>query len=493
VVVFSERDIQTESPDEAFVRRCWKRDESDFSALKAAVAAQQIELLHINMHSVRFFKQPGFTEFLAWARSSGIVVVAQLHSTFTRDAMFTGIVSNADCILVHTEQNRLEVIANGARADQVLVIPHGVERMPELSSAERAETRARLAIPEKSQVILAFGFIQPHKGMEGVLEAVLQLRAQGKDVVGLIVGGINPSDPQSAEYRQRLEELAQQHNLTGMVRFIDGFVSDSEVTDYLRVADLVLMNYRSQHYEASGACSLAVGAGAVILTSGAPPFISFGDAVWHLTAGYPPALSADLLLSNPELYQTIKANCAEYARRFSWESVAQHLKEIYRGMGVIPEVVQQIAVTAVAPEVEVVTPAHTSEGDSSPDSTPLRVLIQNRPGTFTQRGGDTIVIEHTAEQLRKLGVQVTIDIEMKHDPKNFDIVHLFNFATPDLTRKLGERAKHAGVPFVVTTLLEDLALFHNQSHAAAEVLVEYVRRGQDHQVGEVEVGPAGIE
>lgn len=483
VVVFSERDVQLESTDEPFVLRCWKRDETDFSALKAAVATQQIEMLHINMHSVRFFKQPGFTEFLAWARSAGIVVVAQLHSTFTKDPMFSGIVSTADCILVHTAQNRLEVIANGARADQVLVIPHGVEKLPELSNSERAEIRTRLGIPENSHAIIAFGFVQPHKGMEGVLEAVLHLRGQGKEALGLIVGGINPSDPQSADYRKRLEELVVQHNLTGMVRFIDGFVSDSEVTDYLRAADLVLMNYRSQHYEASGACSLAVGAGAVILTSGAPPFISFGDAVWHLTAGYPPALSVDLLLSNPDLYQTIKSNCADYARSFSWETVAQRLKEIYRGLGFIPEAIEQVALSTAAPLAEDSNPEEIVESNRSGSETkPLRVLIQNRPGTFSQRGGDTIVIEHTTEQLKKLGVDVTIDIEMKEDPRNFDIVHLFNFATPDLTRKLGERAKQAGVPFVVTTLLEDLALFHNQSHAAAEVLIEYVRRGQDRDV-----------
>lgn len=60
------------------------------------------------------------------------------------------------------------------------------------------------------------------------------------------------------------------------------------------------MNYRSQHYKL-GACSLAVGAGAVVLSSLAPPFSPFGDAVWHLSAGYPVPLSVELLLSRPAL------------------------------------------------------------------------------------------------------------------------------------------------------------------------------------------------
>ncbi|NLF25632.1 MAG: tetratricopeptide repeat protein [Deltaproteobacteria bacterium] len=112
---------------------------------------------------------------------------------------------------------------------------------------------------------------------------------------------------------------------------------------------------------------------------------------------------------------------------------------------------------------------------------PLRVLMQNRSNTFTQRGGDTVVIEKTAAALRKRGVQVTIDLENSANPKDFEIVHLFNFVLSSLLRSQGERAFQAGVPFVVTTLYEDVNLFHNQSQVAAQFLMEYVGRGQDRQ------------
>ena len=109
----------------------------------------------------------------------------------------------------------------------------------------------------------------------------------------------------------------------------------------------------------------------------------------------------------------------------------------------------------------------------------IRVLIQNRPGTFTQRGGDTVVIEHARDGLRARGVDVTVDVEAKEDPRNYDIVHLFNFVTAELTKALGQRAKQAGVPFVVTTLCEDVQNFHNQSPAVARQLFEYISRGYD--------------
>jgi glycosyltransferase involved in cell wall biosynthesis/Tfp pilus assembly protein PilF len=486
VAIFSEQGVALERPDEPFVERCWRRGSDDFSALKSAVTRHGVEMLHINMHSVQFFRQPGFAEFLSWARQQHLVIVVQLHSTFTKHADFAAVVAQADCILVHAEQNRLEVIGNGARPDQVQVIRHGVEVLPKLVESQRSALREKLGIAADAKSIVAFGFVQPHKGMEGVLESVLHLRSKGITAQGFILGGVNPSDPNSAEYLRNLRTLSEEHGLGEAVSFVDRFISDAEVSEYLQAADLVLMNYRSQHYEASGACALAIGAGAVVATSGAPPFIDFGDAVWHLTSGYPPTLAAELLLTNASLYETVRSNAEQYAGAYDWGKTAVRLKEIYRQIGVIPTGVAEInaelpmVVTPAAQVEEPVTRVQTAAVSRQNDTArPLRVLIQNRPGTFTQRGGDTIVLEHTVRELKNLGVEVTVDVELTADPARYDIVHLLNFATPDLTQTLGQRAHAAGVPFVVTTLLEDVAMFHNQCNCAAQVLVEYVRHQQN--------------
>ena len=66
------------------------------------------------------------------------------------------------------------------------------------------------------------------------------------------------------------------------------YVSDEAVGEYLAASDLVMLNYKSHHIESSGACALAVGAGGVVATSLAPSMLAFGDAVWHMTSGYPP-------------------------------------------------------------------------------------------------------------------------------------------------------------------------------------------------------------
>lgn len=108
----------------------------------------------------------------------------------------------------------------------------------------------------------------------------------------------------------------------------------------------------------------------------------------------------------------------------------------------------------------------------------LRILVQNRPNALSQPGGDTVVMLKTIESLKKLGVEVTLDLECNHNPKNFDLAHLFNLATPDYTRALAQRLFNQGLPFVVTALIEDVPQFHNQSHAWGQYLCSYVQSGQ---------------
>lgn len=110
--------------------------------------------------------------------------------------------------------------------------------------------------------------------------------------------------------------------------------------------------------------------------------------------------------------------------------------------------------------------------------TKLRVLMQSRPNTFSQRGGDTTVLERLSQGLVALGHEVCVDLNAQQDPRTFDIVHLFNFATPALTQEFARRATAAGTPFVVTTLYEDIPDFHTQSHYVANKLIEYVHNGQ---------------
>jgi glycosyltransferase involved in cell wall biosynthesis/Tfp pilus assembly protein PilF len=486
VQVFSEVVASPPPQDSMPVLRCWRRGERELKELENAILASGVALVHCNVHP-EFFAEGALAGFLKRLRASGVKSIVHLHNTFSLQASLAALAEAVDRIIVHGEENRLQLVANGIDADRVVVMPHGVRKLPPLTQEQRYRARATRGIPEKAFLITAFGFVQPHKGMEGVIEGVLHLRAQGIDAHGCIVGQVMDADPGSRPYAAELKRLIAAHGLQQVIRFTDAFVPADEVTQYLQLSDVVLMNYRSAHYEASGACATAVGAGALVVTSLAPPFQCFGDAVWHLTSGFPLTWSLDLIAKNQKLRTYLGARANEYATTHAWPCIAASLRDLYREMGVRPTAHLSAEGTAGSPKPSAPQRISETHGENAmiptsnlrPDSQRLSILFQNRPNALTQPGGDTIVMQRTAEELRALGHEVVIDCASSARIEEFDLVHLFNFALPEVLRQQAERCAQANVPFVVTTLCEDVPTFHRQSWEAGRILMEYIQRGQN--------------
>ncbi len=477
-VVLAEDTPEVTQPDEEYVVRCWRRADastngrnSSLDAIRRVVEEQEVKLLHLNIHA-SFMPQPEFAALLAELRERGVRVCAQMHNLFTCEPSLRALMGAVDRIIVHTPENRLEAIANGASPEAVMVVPHGVHIRTPRQGETQEKLRESLNLPQGKAILCSFGFIQPHKGMEALLESVLHLKKRGIACHGVIVGSTRDDDPNSASYLDGLKGLVRDHGLSADISFVSSFVSDAGVGDYLAASDIIVMNYRSQHFEASGACSLAVGSGSVVMTSLAPAMMAFGDAVWHLTAGYPAGLAAEVILKDSRLKEVLCQQARLYAEQNSWRETAKKIIDVYRQVHFTPRA-QEREVKAERKEKTVTNSIPTRRAST------MRILFQNRPNTFAQRGGDTVVIERLKDGLERKGCHVVVDTDGSQLPTDFDLVHIFNFAVPDLTKAFAENAKRHGVPFVVTTLYEDLPLFHNQSHAVANRLVEYWQRRQD--------------
>lgn len=78
--------------------------------------------------------------------------------------------------------------------------------------------------------------------------------------------------------------------------------------------------------------------------------------------------------------------------------------------------------------------------------------MQSRIDLFDRRGGDTIQIEKTAEELRRLGVEVGVDCSAKLSLANVDLVHLFNLDWPAQTFLQAENAKRQNKPIVFSPI-----------------------------------------
>lgn len=82
----------------------------------------------------------------------------------------------------------------------------------------------------------------------------------------------------------------------------------------------------------------------------------------------------------------------------------------------------------------------------------MKVLMLGRIGLLETRGGDRIQVEHTAEELRRLGVEVDIKTDSNFDPLAYDIIHVFQLDWTPETYFYAKKAKQFKKPLVLSPI-----------------------------------------
>jgi hypothetical protein len=86
----------------------------------------------------------------------------------------------------------------------------------------------------------------------------------------------------------------------------------------------------------------------------------------------------------------------------------------------------------------------------------MKVLMLGRIGLLDAKGGDRIQVEHTAEELRRLGVEVDIKTDMDFDPSSYDIVHIFQLDWTPETYFYAKKANQFRKPLVLSPIHHDV-------------------------------------
>jgi glycosyltransferase involved in cell wall biosynthesis len=231
-----------------------------------------------------------------------------------------------DAVVAHTEHGRTRLIDElGLPPEKVQRIPHGVLRpWIDAFDVDLGRGGERLLPVDLSRVhgpvVLFFGLLRPYKGLDVLLEAWRGIEGAELWIVGMPRMDIAP-----------LRAAAPRG-----VRFITGFVSDSEVRAYFNRAYLVVCPYREA--EGSGVVFTALGNGTPLVLSdvGGFPEIGATGAARLVPPGDPDALRATLeeLLDSPEERAQMAAAASRAADGpYAWEDIAQRTLELYRRLG----------------------------------------------------------------------------------------------------------------------------------------------------------------
>ena len=110
--------------------------------------------------------------------------------------------------------------------DKIDLIPHGI---PDVPFADPNYYKDKFGV-EGRPVLLTFGLLSPHKGIENVISALPAIVREFPNVVYIVLGATHPNlvRDHGETYRLGLERLAKKNGVEKNVVFFNRFVDKDE-------------------------------------------------------------------------------------------------------------------------------------------------------------------------------------------------------------------------------------------------------------------------
>ena len=236
-------------------------------------------------------------------------------------------------IVCMTERSRdLLINLYETPAETVKVIAHGV---PDFIKKPQDELKQKYGL-ENRQLISTFGLIGPGKGLDAGIKAVAELVAEYPHIVYLILGQTHPMllRKEGEKYRQTLLDLVARLDLQQNVIFINKFLTDLELGDYLYMTDIYLSPYPNLDQAVSGTMAFAVGCGRAIVSTG----YAYANEVLRAGRGLlvpssdPHLLAQGMrqILDSHELRESLQDNAWQLGRTWTWFNVGREYISFFR-------------------------------------------------------------------------------------------------------------------------------------------------------------------
>ena len=213
---------------------------------------------------------------------------------------------------------------------KIVLIAHGT---PEFEYGKREFYKDKLHFSNKT-VLLTFGLINPNKGIETVLKALPSVIEKHPDLIYLILGKTHPQliKTSGEGYRLYLKRLIKKYSIQDHVDFLNIFVDEDNLKEYLSCADIYITPYLNEAQITSGTLAYAVSAGAAVVST---PYLHARDILsdgrgrlfdFNDSAGLSMLLNE--LLDKPDLTEKLRKKAYSYGRHVAWPKIGARYIEI---------------------------------------------------------------------------------------------------------------------------------------------------------------------
>jgi len=309
----------------------------DYQRAAEFLNAQKYEVVSLQ-HEFGIFGGDAGAHVLALLTRLDMPVVATFHTVLSHP---TSVQRNVLCQIAELSSIAV-VMSEKAReflhtvydvpVEKIEVIPHGI---PDFPFVEPGSAKAKLGFAAKP-VILTFGLLSPNKGIEVVIDAMPLILKSRPDAVYVVLGATHPNlvRQEGEAYRENLMARAQELGVQGNVVFLDQFVDQPTLLDFISMCDVYVTPYLNESQMTSGTLAYSFGLGKAVVSTPywhACELLAEGRGVlvpFHDSA----ALGSEItgLLTDDVRRQAMRVRAYSESRSMTWERVGERYHAVFQ-------------------------------------------------------------------------------------------------------------------------------------------------------------------
>lgn len=247
---------------------------------------------------------------------------------------------HAGAIIAMT-RNSATLLANlyEAPAEFISIIAHGV---PEFKKQD-SDVLKRKHHLEDRLIVSTFGLIGPGKGLEIGIRAIARAVQSHPRITYLILGQTHPMlrNSQGENYRNMLEALVAELGLEDNVLFVNKYLSNNELGEYLYLTDVYLSPYPNRDQAVSGTMAFALGCGrAIVSTPYAYACEMLNGGRGLLSRGTQPEEIASLItqiFNDDNLKRNLQEKARELGETWFWPQIGRQYSKVFANLHSLAE------------------------------------------------------------------------------------------------------------------------------------------------------------
>lgn len=219
-----------------------------------------------------------------------------------------------------------------APLELIHVIPHGV---PHFKRHGSNFLKMKYGFDNK-KIISTFGLIGPGKGLEIGIKAIANLVPRWPNIRYLILGQTHPmlKKHEGEKYREMLEHMVLDLGLNDNVHFVNKFLTDQEIGEYLYMTDIYLSPYPNKDQAVSGTLAFAIGCGRAIVSSSYAYAIEVlaGKRGLLAESAEPYELSRlmENILTDESLQIRLQNRAYELGKTWTWVNIGKQYNSLFK-------------------------------------------------------------------------------------------------------------------------------------------------------------------